>query len=98
LSFSRGDGVKDVHFPFRKGPWGEYGMELLLLLMDEVTMFLTWYAYFNKCVAVFLHGWPKVAGFEYFVGHGSCARIVSAYSFMEFPHYVLSLFCCKTFE
>ena len=59
-------------------------MKLFLLLMDEVTMFLTWYALFDKGVAVRLHGWPKVVGFEYYVGHGSCGRMVSAYSFMEF--------------
>jgi len=40
-------------------------MQLFLLLMDEVTMFLTWYALFDKGLAVTIHGWPKVAGPEY---------------------------------
>jgi len=61
-------------------------------------MFLTWYVFFDKVVAVRLHGWPKVVNSEYSVGHGSCVEMVSAYSFMEFPRYVLSLFCCNTFE
>jgi len=61
-------------------------------------MLLTWYSFFDKGVTVHLHGWPEVAGSEYSVGHGLCARMISAYSFMELPHYVLSLFCCNTFE
>jgi len=61
-------------------------------------MFLTWYAFFDKGLVVRLHGWSEVASSEYSVGHGLCVGIVSAYSFMEFPHYVLSLFCCHTFE
>jgi len=35
-------------------------------------MFLTRYALFDKGLVVSLHGWPKVVGLEYSVGHGSC--------------------------
>ena len=69
MSFSWGEGAEDVYSLFHKGPWGEYGMKLFLFLMDEVTMLLTWYAFFDKGVAICLHSWPEVGDSEYFGGH-----------------------------
>jgi len=73
-------------------------MVLLLFLMDEVTMLLTWYAFFDKSVAICFHSWPEVAASEYSCGHGSCTGVISAYAFMELPYYVLGLFYYNTFE
>jgi len=73
-------------------------MELFLLRMNEVTMLLTWYAFFDKGVAICLHSWLEVADSEYTGGHGSCARVISAYAFMQFSYYVLGLFRCYSFE
>jgi len=61
-------------------------------------MLLTWYAFFDKGVAICVLSWLEVAGSEYSGGHGSCTRVVSTYAFMELPHYVLGLFCCNAFE
>ena len=77
-SFSWGEGAEDVHFSFRKRPWGEYGMELFLFFMVEVIVLLTWYAFFDKGVAIHLHSWSKVSDSEYSGGHGSYTRVVSA--------------------
>ena len=98
MPFSWGEGAEDVHSPFRKRPRGKYGMELFLFLMDEVTMLLTWYTFFDKGVAIRLYSWLEVAGSEYSGGHGSCIGVISAYAFMELLHYVLGLFCYNTFE
>jgi len=70
LAFAWGKGVEDVLSPFRERPWGEYGVELFLLLVDEVAMLLARYALFDKGVAICLHGWPKVTSTEDSVGHG----------------------------
>ena len=67
--FPRVKRVENVHSPLYEGPWGEYGVKLFLLLMDEVAMLLAGYALFDKGVAVCLHSWPKVASAEDFGGH-----------------------------
>jgi len=61
-------------------------------------MLLAWYAFLDKGVAVRLHGWPKVTGFEYSGGHGSRDGVISAYAFMQFSYYVLGLIGCDAFE
>ena len=48
-------------------------MELFLFFMDEVTMFLAGYTFFDKSVAIGLHGHPEVAGAEDSSSHGACA-------------------------
>jgi len=73
-------------------------VKLFLLLMDEVAMLLARYALFDKGVAVYLHGWPKVDGAKDSGGHRSCARVISTYAFVQFFYYVLGLFGCDTFE
>jgi len=98
LAFSWGKGTENVHSPLCEGPWGEYKVELFLLLMDEVTMLLAGYALFDKGVAICLHGWPKVVDAEDSGGHGSCTRVISAYAFVQFFYYVLGLFSCDVFE
>ena len=67
-------------------------MEVFLLLMDEVAMLLAGYAFFNKGMAVRLYGWLEVAGAEDSSGHSVCARVISAYAFVQFFYYVLGLF------
>jgi len=98
LTFPRGKGAEDVHSPFCEGPWGEYEVELFLLLMDEVAMLLAGYVFFDKGMAVYLHGWPEVAGTEDSGGHGACAGVMSAYAFVQFFYYVLGLFDCDAFK
>jgi len=73
-------------------------VELFLFPMDEVTMLLTWYAFFDKGVAIRLHSWPEVADSEYSCGHGSCTRVISTYAFLQLSYYVLGLFRCHAFE
>ena len=75
LAFSRGKGAENVHSLLCKGPWGDYGVEWFLLLMDEVAMLLARYAFFDKSVVVCLHSWPKVTGSEYSGGH-ICLRAI----------------------
>ena len=98
LSLPWGEWSQDVHSPFCKWPWGEYEVQYLLFLVDEIALFLTWYAFFYESLIVCFHGRPKVAGFEYSGHHSSCTRIVAAYSLMYFSKYVLCLFLCNTFE
>jgi len=45
-------------------------------------MLLAGYAFFDKSVAIGLHGWPKVAGAEDSGGHGSCGGVIAAYAFV----------------
>jgi len=90
LAFSWEKGAENVHSPLCEGPWRKYGVELFLLLMDEVAMLLARYALFDKGVVVCLHGWPKVVGVEGSGGHGSCAGVISAYAFVQFFYYVLA--------
>jgi len=57
-------------------------MKLFLFLMDEVTMFLAGYIFFDKSVAIGLHGRPEVAVAEDSSSHGACAEMIAAYSFV----------------
>jgi len=57
-------------------------MELFLFLMDEAAMFLAGYAFFDKSVAIGLHGRPEVTGAKDSGSHGVCAEMISAYAFM----------------
>jgi len=84
MALSGGKRAENVHSPLCEGPWGVYGVELFLLLMDEVTMLLAGYAFFDKGVAICFHGWPKIVGAKDSSGHGSCAGVISAYAFMQF--------------
>jgi len=73
-------------------------VELFLLLMDEVTMLLAGYAFFDKGVEVCFHGWPKIVGAEDYGCHSLCAGVISVYAFVQFFYYVLGLFGCDAFE
>ena len=57
-------------------------MELFLFLMDEVTMFLAGYTFFDKSVAIGLHGRLEVARAEDSRSHGACAGVIAAYAFV----------------
>jgi len=48
-------------------------MQLFLFLVDEVTMFMTCYAFLDEGLTIRLHGWLEVAGSKYSGGHGLCA-------------------------
>ena len=57
-------------------------MKLFLFWMDEVTMFLAGYTFFEKSVAIGLHGRPDVAGTEDSGSHGACIGVIAAYAFV----------------
>jgi len=57
-------------------------MKLFLFWMDEVTMFLAGYTFFEKSVAIDLHGRPDVAGTEDSGSHGACIGVIAAYAFV----------------
>jgi len=45
-------------------------------------MFLAGYIFFDKSVAIGLHGRPEVAVAEDSSSHGACAEMIAAYSFV----------------
>ena len=57
-------------------------MNLLLFLVNEVAMFLAWYAFFDEVMAVCLYGWPEVTDVKDSGSHGVCAGMIAAYAFM----------------
>ena len=57
-------------------------MKLLLFLVDEVAMFLAWYAFFDEVVAVCLHGRPEVTDAKDSTSDGACAGMVAVYAFV----------------
>ena len=73
-------------------------MELFLLLVDEVAMFLAWFALFDIVLAVCFYGRPKVSGSKYSSGHGTCTEMVAANAFVLFLNNILCLLCRDTFE
>ena len=50
-------------------------MKLFLLLVDEVAMFLAWFALFD---IVCFYGRSEVPGSKYSSGHGTCTGMVVA--------------------
>jgi len=73
-------------------------VQLFLLLVNEIVMFLTWYAFLDEGLTAYLNGWPKVVDSKYLGSHGPCTRMVAAYSFMYFSKYVLCMLFCNTFK
>jgi len=57
-------------------------MELFLLLVDEVAMFLAWFALSDIVLAVYFYGWPEVPDSKYSSGHGTCTGMVAANAFV----------------
>ena len=57
-------------------------MELFLLLMDEVAIFLAWFALSDIVLAVCFYGRPEVSGSKYSSGHGTCTGMVAANAFV----------------
>ena len=57
-------------------------MELFLFLMNEVAMFLAWFAFFDKVVAIYFHNRPEVTNAKDSGSNGACAEMVAAYAFM----------------
>ena len=57
-------------------------MKLLLFLVDEVAMFLAWFAFFDEVLAICFHCRPEVTDAKDSGGHGACARMVAAYAFV----------------
>ena len=72
LSFPCGEWFQDVHSPFCEWPRGEYEVQLFLFLVNDIAMFLTWYAYLDEDLIVRIHGGPEVVGFKYSGSHGLC--------------------------
>jgi len=56
-------------------------MELFLFLVDEVAMFLAWFALSDIVLAVCFYGRPEVPSSKYSSGHGACAGMVAANAF-----------------
>jgi len=73
-------------------------MELFLFLVDEVAMFLTWFAFFDVVLAIRFYSWPEVTDSKDSGGHSTCVGMVAANAFMQFLNYILRLFCSDTFE
>ena len=73
-------------------------MKLLLFLVDEVAMFLTWFAFFDAVLAVRFYSRPEVTGVKDSGGHSVCVRMVAANVFMQLLNDILRLFCSDTFE
>ena len=73
-------------------------MELFLFLVDEVAMFLAWFARSDIVLAVCFYSRPEVAGSKDSSGHSTCAGMVAANVVMQFLNDVLRLFCSDTFE
>ena len=72
LSFFGGEWSQDVYSPFCEWPRGEYGVQLFLFLVNEIAMFLTWYAFLDEGLTICLHDWLEVTGYEYSGSHGPC--------------------------
>jgi len=53
-------------------------MELFLLLVDEVAMFLAWFALSDIVLVVCFYGRSEVPGSKYSSGHGACTGMVAA--------------------
>jgi len=57
-------------------------MKLFLFLMNEVVMFLAWFAFFDEVLAVCFHSRPEVISAKDSGSHGACAGMVAAYAFV----------------
>jgi len=57
-------------------------MELFLLLVDEVAMFLAWFALSDIVLAVCFYGRTEVSDSKYSSGHGTCTRMVATNAFV----------------
>jgi len=73
-------------------------MKLFLFLVDEVAVFLTWFALFNVVLTICFYSWPEVTGSKNSGGHSTCARMVAADAIIQLLNYILRLFCSDTFE
>jgi len=73
-------------------------MKLFLFLVDEVAMFLAWFAFFDEVLAIRFYSRPEVTDAKDSGSHSACARMVAANAFMQFLNDVLCLFCSDTFE
>ena len=73
-------------------------MELFLFLVDEVAMFLTWFAFFDVVLTIRFYSRPEVTGSKDSGGHSTCVRMVAANAFMKLLNDILRLFCNVTFE
>jgi len=57
-------------------------MELFLFLVDEVAMFLAWFALSDIVLAVCFYIRPEVLGSKDSSGHGTCAGMVATNAFV----------------
>jgi len=73
-------------------------MKLFLFLVDEVAMFLTWFAFFDVVLTIRFYSRPEVTGSKDSGGHSTCPGMVAANAFMQLLNDILRLFCNDTFE
>jgi len=57
-------------------------MELFLFLVDEVAMFLAWFAFSDVVLAICFYSRPEVTGSKDSGGHSTCVGVVAANNFM----------------
>jgi len=57
-------------------------MELFLFMVDEVAMFLAWFALSDIVLAVCFYSRPEVAGSKDSSSHGTCTGMVTANAFV----------------
>ena len=57
-------------------------MKLFLFLVDEVAMFLAWFALFDVVLEVCFYSRPEVTGSKDSSGHSAYAGMVAANAFM----------------
>jgi len=57
-------------------------MELFLFLVDEVAMFLAWFALSDIVLAVYFYSRLEVAGSKDSSSHSTCAGMVTANAFV----------------
>jgi len=57
-------------------------MELFLFLVDEVAMFLAWFALSDIVLTVYFYSRPEVPDSKDSGSHGTCAGMVATNAFM----------------
>jgi len=57
-------------------------MELFLFLVDEIAMFLAWFALSDVVLAVCFYGRPEVVGSKDSSSHSACVEMVTANAFV----------------
>ena len=60
-------------------------------MVDEVALFLTWFAFFDEVLAFRFYGWLEVTDAKDSGSHSACVGMVAANAFMQLLNDVLRL-------